>query len=151
MELLEAAPVAREWAAAPDRRPPPGLVGVHLEQDHGVPGERLAHPLGADGAAAEGDHVRAVGAQRRARTAALEQLEHHLFLARAKGGLPLAVEERLDRLSQPRLELAVGVAGLHPQRGRERARAGRLPGAHEAHEHEGASARYPRLQPIRSS
>ena len=88
-----------------------------------------------------------------------QQLEHHLLLARAEGGLALAVEERLDRLAQPPLELAVGVERLHAELGRGRAGRGGLAGAHEAHEHERPLAgacprhlicRYPRLHPIRS-
>ena len=76
-----------------------------------------------------------------------EQLEHQLLLARAERVLALAVEERLDRLAEPPLELAVGVERLGAELGGERAGAGGLAGAHEAHEHEG----YARLQPIRSS
>ena len=60
--------------------------------------------------------------------------------------LALPVEEGLDRLAEPLLELAVGVERLGAELGGERAGAGGLPGAHEADEHEG----YARLQPIRS-
>jgi hypothetical protein len=105
---------------------------------HRVRRERLADALRAHGAAAERHDLGALSRQ---------QLEHHLLLARAEGGLALAVEERLHRLAEPLLELAVRVERLTRQLGGERAGAGRLPGAHEAHEHEG----YARLQPMRSS
>ncbi len=105
------------------------------------PVERFADALGADGAAAQGDH---------ARIGVLEQLEHHLLLARAKGRLALAVEEALDRLPEPLLEHVVGVERLDPEPGRQRAGAGRLAGPHEAHQDERPS-RYARLQPMRSS
>ena len=65
-----------------------------------------------------------------------EQLEHHLLLARAERVLALPVEEGLDRLAEPLLELAVGVERLRAELGGERAGAGGLAGAHEAHEHE---------------
>ena len=81
-----------------------------------------------------------------ARVLAGEQLEHQLLLARAKRVLALPVEEGLDRLAEPPLELAIGVERLRAELGAERAGAGGLAGAHEAHEHEG----YARLQPIRS-
>ena len=76
-----------------------------------------------------------------------EQLEHQLLLARAERLLALPVEEGLDRLAEPLLELAVGVERLGAELRGERAGAGGLPGAHEADEHEG----YARLQPMRSS
>ena len=75
-----------------------------------------------------------------------EQLEHELLLARAKRVLALPVEEGLNRLAEPPLQLAIGVERLRAELGAERAGAGGLPGAHEAHENEG----YARLQPIRS-
>ena len=50
-----------------------------------------------------------------ARVVAPEQLEHELLLARAERVLTLAVEERLDRLAEPLLELAVGVERLRAE------------------------------------
>jgi len=103
-----------------------------------MPRQRLAHVLGSERAAAERDYRRVLARQ---------QLEHQLLLASAKRLLALPVEERLDRLAQAALKLAIRVERLGAELGRERAGAGRLPGAHEAHEDE----RYARLQPIRSS
>ncbi len=109
--------------------------------------QRVAHALGAERAAAERDDAR-VGTR--------EQVEHHLFLARAKGVLALAVEVALDRLAQEPLELAVGVPRLDTQLRGGRARGRRLAGAHEADEDEsaGAGGRRPRrgqrFHPIRS-
>ena len=103
--------------------------------------QRLAHALGLHRPAAERDH-RPLGPR--------QQLADHLFLARAKGGLALAVEELLDRLAQALLELAVGVERLHPQLGRERAGAGRLARTHESDEND-HSVYDARLHPMRSS
>jgi hypothetical protein len=105
---------------------------------HGVAGECLAHQLRADRSASERDDARFLPR---------EQLEDELLLAGAKRLLALAVEERLDRLAQPPLELAVRVERLGAQLGGQRTGAGGLPGPHEADEHEG----YARLQPMRSS
>jgi hypothetical protein len=99
--------------------------------------ERLADALGPDRAPAERQH-RSILAR--------EQLEDQLLLARPERVLALPVEERLDRLAEPPLELAVGVERLGADLRAERSGAGGLPGAHEAHQHEG----YARLQPIRS-
>ena len=77
---------------------------------------------------------------------ASEQLEHELLLARAERVLALPVEERLDRLAEPPLELAIGVERLRAELRAEGAGAGGLAGPHEADQHEG----YARLQPIRS-
>ncbi len=137
MQLGEAALVARQRPALAGG-PPPRLAGLDLEVHDGVGTERLAHPLRAERAAAERHHRRVLARQ---------QLEHQLLLARAKRMLALPVEERLDRLAEPPLELAVGVERLGAELRGERAGAGGLPGTHEAHEHEG----YARLQPIRSS
>ena len=137
MQLREAAAVARERPALAGG-PPPRLVGLHLEVDDRVGSERSADPLRAEGAAAERDHP-GVGPG--------EQLERHLLLARAKRVLALPVEEGLDRLAEPLLELAVAVERLRAELGGERAGAGGLAGAHETHEHEC----YARLQPMRSS
>ena len=70
-----------------------------------------------------------------------EQPQHQLLLALAERGLALAVEERLDRLPELALELAVGVERLDAELGRHRARGARLAGAHEADEHERARRR----------
>jgi hypothetical protein len=130
LQLLEAAAVARQRAALPGR-PPPGLVGADLEVDDRMPVERVAHALRRDRAAPERDH---------ASVRAREQLEHDLLLARAEGGLALAVEEALDRLAERLLELAVGVERLHAELGGGGARGGRLPGSHEPDEDERAPA-----------
>jgi hypothetical protein len=126
VQLGEAGLVARERTPLAGRAAP-GLVRLHLEVDDGVAPERLAHGLRAERATAERHHAR-VGAP--------EQLEHHLLLARAEGGLALAVEEVLDRLAEPALELVVGVERLCVEPAGERPRCARLPGAHEADEHE---------------
>jgi hypothetical protein len=52
VQLLEAGPLARQRAALA-RRPPPGGVGVHLEVDHGVGWQCLAHALRRRRAAAQ--------------------------------------------------------------------------------------------------
>jgi hypothetical protein len=137
VELGEAALIARQRTALA-RRAPPGLVGIHLQVHHGVPGQCLAHPLRAERAAAERHDARVVPRQ---------QLEHQLLLARAKGLLALPVEERLERLPESPLELAVRVERLGAELGGKGAGAGGLPGPHEADEHDG----YGRLQPMRSS
>jgi hypothetical protein len=137
MELREAALLARQRAALAGG-PPPGLVRLDLQVDHGVPGQRLAHPLRAERPAPDRHHARVLPR---------EQLEDELLLARAKGVFALAVEERLDRLAETPLELAVRVERLGAELGGQRASAGGLPGPHEADQHEG----YARLQPIRSS
>jgi hypothetical protein len=149
-ERVEARAVACERPALA-RRAPPGVVGAHLEVDDHVAGERVAHAIGAQRAAAERHH---------AAVRPSEQLEDQLLLAPPELRLALAVEERLDRLAERLLELAVGVERGHPELGRGRARGARLAGAHEAHEHHGAVAARPgarcracrryRLQPIRS-
>jgi hypothetical protein len=46
VQRFEAVAVARQRAAVAAALP--GGVGVDVEQHHGVAGERLAHPLGAD-------------------------------------------------------------------------------------------------------
>ena len=104
-------------------------------------GERLAHTLGLDGPAAERDHRQVL---------ALQELADHILLDGAEGGLALAVEEHLDRLPEPALDLPVAVHRLHAQLRGERAGAGRLPGAHEAHQDDRAVYRA-RLHPIRST
>ena len=104
-----------------------------------VRGERLADALRADRPAAERDHLRA---------AVPEQLEHHLFLARAEGGLALTVEVRLDRLAEAVLDDAVGVDRLRAELGGERTGAARLARAHEADEDERVYAAP--LHPMRS-
>ena len=103
--------------------------------------EGVADARRAERSTAERDH---------ARLGTLEQLEHDLLLARAKGRLALAVEEALDRLAQALLEHAVRVERLDPEAGGKRAGAGRLARPHEPHEDVGP-ARYARLQPMRSS
>jgi hypothetical protein len=75
--------------------------------------QRAAHALRPDGAPAQRQHPAA---------RPVEELQHDLLLARAEGRLALAVEERLDRLAQPLLELPVGVERLHPELLRRRAR-----------------------------
>jgi hypothetical protein len=140
VERGEALGVAGERPAVV-RGAPPGLLGLYLEVDDGVCSERVAHALRAERAPAQRDHA-GVGP--------LEQLEHHLLLARAEGRLALAVEVALDRLAEALLDSAVGIERLHPERCRQRAGAGRLAGPHEAHEDVGAAG-YARLQPTRSS
>jgi hypothetical protein len=122
VELREAALVARQRAALAGR-PPPGLVRLDLQMHHGVPHERLAHPLGPDRTAPERHHARVLPRQ---------QLEDELLLACAERLLALAVEERLDGLAEPPLELAVRVERLGAELGGQRAGAGGLPGPHEA-------------------
>jgi hypothetical protein len=68
--------------------PPPGLLGVELEQDDDMATERRADPLGEHAAAAEGDRT-AVGG--------LQQLADDLRLAGAEGLLAVALEGRRDR------------------------------------------------------
>ena len=111
------------------RRAPPRLSGIHLQVHHHVPGHSVADALGPERPAAERHHPRA-----RVR----QQPQDDLLLARAEGRLALAVEEVGDRLAQLALDLAVRVERLHSQLGREHPRGARLPGAHEAHEHERA-------------
>ncbi len=139
VQLREASRVARQGPPLA-RRPSPCAVGVDVEVYDGVSNQRLTHALGLHGAAAQGDH-RGV--------AAVQQLADHLFLARAIGVLPLAIEEGLDRLAQRQLELPVGVDGGASELGRDGARAGRLAGTHEADQH--YRAVYARLHPIRST
>jgi hypothetical protein len=81
-----------------------------------VVGQRLAHPRGAERAAAERDDL----------GAAAERLEHDLLLDHAERGLALAVEEVADGLAEPRDDQVVAVDAAH-RPGRRR-----LPGAHEA-------------------
>ena len=138
VQLREAGPVAGQ-GPPPARGPAPGALGIDLQVHHGVAAERLADALGLHGAAAERDH-RSV--------AAGQQLADDLLLALAEGLLPAAVEEALDRLAQRELELAVGIDRARSQLGRQRTRAGRLAGAHEADEDERAV--YARVHPIRS-
>ena len=137
MQLREAAAVARERPALAGG-PPPGLVGLHLQVNDRVGRERSADPLRAEGSATERDHP-GVGPR--------EQLERHLLLARAKRVLALPVEEGLERLAEPPLQLAVRIERLRTELGCERASAGGLAGAHETDENEC----YARLQPMRSS
>ncbi len=77
--------------------------------------ERSSDAIRAEGAAAERDHPGIRPG---------EQLERHLLLARAKRVLALPVEEGLDRLAEPLLELAVAVERLRTELGGERASAG---------------------------
>ena len=77
--------------------------------------ERSSDAIRAEGAAAERDHPGIRPG---------EQLERHLLLARAKRVLTLPVEEGLDRLAEPPLELAVAVERLRTELGGERASAG---------------------------
>ncbi len=107
-----------------------------------MPGERVADALGLHGAAAERHHLGVV---------ALEQLADDLLLARPEGLLALAVEERLDRLADALLHLAVRVERLRAQLGGERPGAGRLAGTHEAHQDDRPAAGYLALHPMRSS
>ncbi len=150
LELLEAARVASQRTSASGGAPP-RVLGAHLELHHRVSRQRIADALGEHRAASERHHAPAGPGQ---------QLQHHLLLTRAEGGLALAVEEGFDRLAQPALELAVGVERLDPHLGRDRPRGGGLARAHEAHEHDrpargetgrSLALRYPRLHPIRSS
>jgi hypothetical protein len=118
-----------------------------------VPRERLTHPLGLERAAADGHHAAVRAAQ---------HVDNHLLLAAAELRLAVTVEERLDRLAERLLELAVAVERPHPQLGGHGAGRARLAGPHEAHEHERAGASRPgprgrcraacryRLHPIRS-
>ncbi len=115
--------------------------------DDRVAAQGLAHPLGTERAAAQRDHPRVRPA---------EQVEHDLFLARAKGSLTLAIEVALDRLSELAFKLAVGVERIDREL-RCRDACGRgLAGAHEADEDERprAGGRRPRggqrFHPIRS-
>ena len=101
--------------------------------------QRGPHPLGVKRAAAERDHA-ALGR--------VEQAGDQRLLAGAERRLPLAVEERGDRLAELGLEQPVGVAGRHAERRRHLARGGRLARAHEADEDDGAAQG--RLHPIRS-
>src|SRR3954451_23545822 len=96
---------------------------------HGVPSERLPDGIRANRAATQGQH---------GRLPPLQQAQHELLLARPEGGLSLAIEERLERLPELALELAVGVERLDAELRGDRPRRARLPGSHEADEHEGA-------------
>jgi hypothetical protein len=120
----------------------PGVIRLDLQVDDGVTGERLAHALGLERPAAERDHLG---------VAALQQLADHLGLARAELLFAVTVEERLDRLAEPLLELTVGVEGLGAQLGGQRPGAGRLPRAHEADQDDRAACGYARRHPMRSS
>ena len=151
LELLEAAGIPGQRAPAAGGAPP-GVLGAHLELHHRVLGQRVANALGEHRAAAQGHDSPGRSAQ---------QLEHHLLLTRAEGGLALTVEEGVDRLPQAALQLAVGVERLHPHLGRGRARAAvDLPAPMKPTStiarprgRPGRSGvlRYPRLHPIRSS
>ena len=77
--------------------------------------------------------------------------QHDLLLARAEGGLALAVEEGLDRLAEAPLQLASVSSGSHPQRGRDRARGGGLARAHEADEDDRAAGRRRTAPALRAS
>jgi hypothetical protein len=134
----EALGITRERpAAAPC--PLPCGIEVDVDQHRDVAAQRGSDPLGAERAAAEGDHA-AVGR--------LEQLAGQRLLARPERGLALAVEERLDRLAESLLEQPVGVERLGAERGRDLGGRGCLAGSHEADEDEGGLQRRP--QPIRS-
>jgi hypothetical protein len=142
VQALEQLAVAGQRPARA-RRPPPGLAGLDPQVHDRVGAKRLAHPLGAQRAAAERHHPRVGGRQ---------QAQRGLLLAFAERGLALALEELLDRLAELALELGVAVDRVHPQLGRNGFRGAGLAGAHEAHEHEraGGPARQ-RLHPMRSS
>ncbi len=127
VELVEAAAVAGERPALAGRAPP-RLVGLHLEVDDGVIGQRLAHALGREGAAADGDDS--------AVRAPVEQAQDDLLLASTECGLALALEVRLDRLAELGLDLAVGVERLGRKLGRDLTGGCRLAGSHEADEDE---------------
>jgi hypothetical protein len=141
VELREAVRVAGQGATVVGGAPP-GLARFHLQVHDRVPGQRLADPLRSERPAAERDH-------QSVRTA--EQLQHHLFLARAEGVLTFTVEERLDRLTEALLEHAVRVERLATKLRRERPGSRRLARAHEAHQHKSAARYGSRLQPMRSS
>jgi hypothetical protein len=87
-----------------------------------VVGQRGAHALRAERAAAEGDG--------RPRPGAVQQLERDLLLQRAEPRLAVAREELRDRATRAALDLGVGVEGG----GVQRAGCGRLARAHEPYE-----------------
>ena len=62
VQLVEAPAVAGQRPALA-RRAAPGVLGVDLQVDDGVPAERVAHPLRAQRPAAEGDHPGVVAAE----------------------------------------------------------------------------------------
>ena len=124
VQLVEAAAVAGQRAALA-RRAPPRLLRRDLQVHDRVGGQRVAHALGQQRAAAQ-RHRPAAGAA--------QQAQHGSLLTLAERLLALAVEERLDGLPQLGLELAVGVQRLHAQLGRHRAGAAGLAGAHEPDE-----------------
>jgi hypothetical protein len=140
VELVEAAAVARERPPLP-RGPAPGVLGAHLEVDHHVGLERPPHPLRSERPTAQGHHLGVLS---------LQQAARHVLFARAEGVLALAREERLERLAQLALELAVRVERLGPELRRQGADGGGLPRPHEADEDERRSPGQ-RLHPIRSS
>src|SRR5437763_1416609 len=95
-----------------------------------VTAKRLPNPLGSEGPAAE---------RRDAQIRPREQVKHVSLLAAAELVLALAVEERLDRLPEGALELAVGVGRALPDRPGHGARGARLAGPHESDEDEGGT------------
>ena len=107
--------------------------------------QRLPDALGAKRPAPQGDDLLP--------GSAFEQLEHQGLLARPERRLALAVEERGDRLPQLAREQRVGVQRPAAERSGGLPGGGRLAGAHEADEHEGAPrARHgPARQSMRSA
>ena len=136
VQRLEAVAVARQRPSVAAALP--GGVGVDVQQHHGVAGERVAHPLRADRAAAERDH-------RGGRVG--EDLRHRVLLLLAEGALPVAGEVGLDRRPEALLQHRVRVHRLDVERGGGAARGERLARPHEPYEDEGRR----RFHPIRSS
>ena len=93
-----------------------------------MPAKRLANALGSEGAASE---------RRDAQVWSCQQVQDQRLLAAAKLVLSLAVEERLDRLPEHALELAVRVGRALSDRPSDSPRGARLAGPHEPDEDEG--------------
>ncbi len=131
VELLSSRVALSELALVPCERPPapsdalPRRVHVDVEvEDERV--EPVQEPPRLDGAASHGDH---------GRVAPPARVAHEPRLELAKRRLPLLCEELPDRPVRV-LDLAVDVVERAAQAPRDLRADGRLPRAHEAHEHE---------------